>query len=62
MDDDTYRLALVKIAGVTTSNDLTQDGFEAVGLLHDLAASNLPSRPAHPMATDPASPRPPRSD
>ena len=30
MDDDTYRLALVKIAGVTTSNDLTQDGFEAV--------------------------------
>ncbi|MDF3855295.1 regulatory protein GemA [Paracoccus pantotrophus] len=30
LDDETYRLALVKIAGVTTSNDLTQEGFEAV--------------------------------
>lgn len=30
LDDDTYRLVLVKIAGVTTSNDLTQGGFEAI--------------------------------
>ena len=30
MDDETYRLVLLKVAGVTTSNDLTQDGFEAV--------------------------------
>lgn len=29
-DDDTYRLALVRIAGVTTSKDLDQDGFEAM--------------------------------
>lgn len=29
-DDETYRLALVRIAGVTTSNDLDQEGFEAV--------------------------------
>lgn len=28
-DDDCYRLALVRIAGVTTSKDLDQDGFEA---------------------------------
>lgn len=30
LSDDTYRLALVKIAGVTSSNDLTPDGFNAV--------------------------------
>ena len=30
LDDETYRLALVKIAGVTTSKDLTQEGFTAV--------------------------------
>lgn len=29
-DDDTYRAVLVRIAGVTTSKDLDQDGFEAV--------------------------------
>jgi len=29
-DDDCYRLALVRIAGVTTSKDLDQDGFEAM--------------------------------
>jgi hypothetical protein len=29
-DDDTYRLALVRIAGVTTSKDLDQAGFEAM--------------------------------
>jgi hypothetical protein len=29
-DDDTYRLALVRIAGVTTSKDLDQDGFESM--------------------------------
>ena len=29
-DDDTYRMVLVRIAGVTTSNDLDQAGFEAV--------------------------------
>jgi hypothetical protein len=29
-DEDTYRAVLVKIAGVTTSNDLDQAGFEAV--------------------------------
>lgn len=30
LSDDLYRLALVKIAGVTTSNDLTVEGFVAV--------------------------------
>ena len=30
LDEDTYRLALVKIAGVTSSNDLTQEGFTAM--------------------------------
>ncbi len=30
LDDETYRAVLVKIAGVTTSNDLDQAGFEAV--------------------------------
>lgn len=30
LDDETYRLALVKIAGVTTSNDLDTAGFEAI--------------------------------
>jgi hypothetical protein len=30
LDDDTYRLALVKIAGVTSSTDLTSEGFNAV--------------------------------
>lgn len=30
LSDDTYRLALAKIAGVTTSNDLTAEGFAAV--------------------------------
>jgi len=30
LDDETYRLALVKIAGVTTSKDLTQEGFTAM--------------------------------
>ena len=29
-DDDLYRQVLVRIAGVTTSKDLDQDGFEAV--------------------------------
>jgi hypothetical protein len=29
-DDDTYRMVLVRIAGVTTSKDLDQAGFEAV--------------------------------
>ncbi len=29
-DDDCYRLALVRIAGVTTSKDLDQDGFAAM--------------------------------
>lgn len=29
-DDDTYRQVLVRIAGVTTSKDLDQAGFEAV--------------------------------
>jgi hypothetical protein len=29
-DDETYRLALVRITGVTTSNDLDQAGFEAM--------------------------------
>lgn len=29
-DDDCYRLALVRIAGVTTSSDLDQAGFEAM--------------------------------
>ncbi|MFN3721885.1 MAG: regulatory protein GemA [Paracoccaceae bacterium] len=29
-DDDTYRQVLVRIAGVTTSKDLDQEGFEAV--------------------------------
>ena len=29
-DDDTYRMVLVRIAGVTTSTDLDQAGFEAV--------------------------------
>ena len=30
LSDDTYRLALVKIGGVTSSNDLTPEGFEAL--------------------------------
>lgn len=30
LSDDTYRLALAKIASVTSSNDLDQEGFEAV--------------------------------
>lgn len=30
LDDDLYRQALVRIAGVTSSVDLDQDGFEAV--------------------------------
>ena len=30
LDDDTYRQALVRIAGVTSSTDLDQGGFEAV--------------------------------
>ena len=29
-DDDTYRMVLVRIAGVTTSSDLDQEGFEAM--------------------------------
>jgi hypothetical protein len=29
-DDDTYRMVLVRIAGVTTSSDLDQAGFEAM--------------------------------
>jgi Protein of unknown function (DUF1018) len=29
-DDDTYRLALVRIAGVTSSTELDQAGFEAM--------------------------------
>ena len=29
-DDETYRMVLVRIAGVTTSKDLDQDGFAAV--------------------------------
>ena len=29
-DDDTYRMALVRIAGVETSKDLDQAGFEAM--------------------------------
>ncbi len=29
-DDDTYRMALVRITGCTTSKDLDQDGFEAM--------------------------------
>jgi hypothetical protein len=29
-DDDTYRQVLVRIAGVTTSKDLDQPGFEAI--------------------------------
>lgn len=29
-DDETYRMVLVRIAGVTTSKDLDQAGFEAV--------------------------------
>jgi hypothetical protein len=29
-DDDTYRMVLVRIAGVTTSKDLDRAGFEAV--------------------------------
>lgn len=29
-DDDTYRLALVRIAGVTSSTELDQEGFEAM--------------------------------
>lgn len=29
-DDETYRQVLVRIAGVTTSNDLDQEGFEAM--------------------------------
>lgn len=30
LDDETYRQALVRIAGVTSSTDLDQGGFEAV--------------------------------
>lgn len=30
LDDDLYRQALVRIAGVTSSTELDQDGFEAV--------------------------------
>lgn len=29
-DDDTYRMALVRITGCTTSKDLDQEGFEAM--------------------------------
>ena len=29
-DDDTYRQVLVRIAGVTSSKDLDQEGFEAI--------------------------------
>ena len=30
LSDETYRLALVKIAGVITSNDLNTEGFDAI--------------------------------
>lgn len=30
LDDDTYRQALIRIAGVTSSCDLEQEGFDAV--------------------------------
>ena len=30
LDDDLYRLALVRLAGVTSSTELDQDGFDAV--------------------------------
>lgn len=29
-DEDTYRMVLVRVAGVTTSKDLDKDGFEAM--------------------------------
>ena len=54
-DDDTYRQVLVRIAGVTTSKDLDQPGFEAImGFADWCGFRPMGKGAARAMATGPA--------